>query len=454
MATSIIALPPSCRTPPPRFMSVPAPHARRVRASPQPPSVDEEMRGVRAGTIVFLGIAAGNLGNYLFHFTSARLLGPASYGDVASLVALVGLISLPLVGVQVAVARYVAGFLEARAQTSIALLFSKGLRLSLALGIVIALVFGVIAVPLSNFLGIDSLVAVLLMALVAVPSCVSPVVWGLAQGLQRFVLFSASIGIGPALRPILAAILLATGFGVAGAMGATLIAAIVGVTVPLVILRGWITRDRNQSSPVPRREVARYLIPAMVGVLSITSLTTVDVIAAKAALSDHDAGLYGSASLIGRVILYLPAAIVLVLLPKVAAREAAGRESRDVLVKSLLVTIGFCVTATVTYALAPRLLVFLAFGSSFEDAAGLLWMFALAMSGYAILNVLLAYHLGRGANRLSFLLLVGALVQIVLFAAFHGSPEQLLAIDIAVAIALLVAHETFVMRTLAARPAP
>jgi O-antigen/teichoic acid export membrane protein len=405
------------------------------------------MRGVRAGTIVFLGIAAGNVGNYLFHFTSARLLGPASYSDVASLVAVIGLISLPLVGVQVAVARYVAGFLEARAQTSIALLFSKSLRLSLALGIVVTLILCAVSIPLSNFLGIESLVAVLLTALVAVPSFISPVVWGLAQGLQRFVLFAVSIGIGPAMRPILTAILLATGFGVAGAMASTLVAAVVGVMLPLVLLRRWIAHDTRHPGPVPRSEVARYLTPAIVGVLSITSLTTVDVIAAKAVLSDHTAGLYGSASLIGRVILYLPAAIVLVLLPKVAAREAAGRESRDVLMKSLLVTIGFCVAATVTYAVAPKLVVFLAFGSSFEEAAGLLWMFAVAMSGYAVLNVLLAYHLGRGANRMSFVLLVGALVQIALFSAFHGSPEQLLAIDIAVAFGLLAVHEVFVMRT-------
>lgn len=408
---------------------------------------------MRAGTIVFLGIAAGNLGNYLFHFASARMLGPSSYGDVASLVALIGLISLPLVGVQVAVARYVAGFVEAGAKSSISLFFSKGLRLTLGAGVLISAVLCGLAFPLSSFLGIDSLAAVVLTASVAAPSVAGPMVWGMAQGLQRFVLFAVSIGIGPAIRPLLAVILLAAGFGVAGAMSATLVAAIAALALPIVVLRGWLTRSTHSQSPVPAREVAAYLVPAMVGVLSITSLTTIDVIVAKAALSDHDAGLYGSASLIGRVILYLPAAIVLVLLPKVAAREAAGRGSRDVLVKSLLVTIGFCAVATVTYAVAPKLLVFLAFGSSFEEAAGLLWMFALAMSGFAILNVLLAYHLGRGANRLSFLLLFGAIAQLLLFAVFHGSPEQLLAIDIALAFALLLAHEVFVMRVIGARAA-
>lgn len=428
-------------------MKVPTPTAEAAPV-PSAPPVAEEMRGVRAGTIVFLGIAAGNLGNYLFHFVSARMLGPASYGDVASLVAVIGLVSLPLVGVQVAVARYVAGFAEGRAESSITLFFSKGLRLAFALGLFLTAALGALAVPMRSFLGIESLLAVVLTALVAAPSVGGPVVWGLAQGLQRFALFAVSIGLGPALRPILAVVFLAIGFGVAGAMGATLIAAIVALVVPLIVLRQWITRDTGRPSPVPGSEVGRYLVPAMVGVLSITSLTTTDVIVAKAVLSDHDAGLYGSASLIGRVILYLPAAIVLVLLPKVAAREAAGRESRDVLMKSLVVTVGFCVIATVTYAVAPKLLVFLAFGSSFEEAAGLLWMFAVAMSGFAVLNVLLAYHLGRGAYRLSFLLLGGAVVQIVLFVAFHGSPEQLLGVDIAVAFALLAAHELLVTRVI------
>jgi O-antigen/teichoic acid export membrane protein len=408
----------------------------------------DDMRGLRAGTIVFLGIAAGNVGNYLFHFTSARFLGPASYGDVASLVAVIGLISLPLVGVQLAVARYVAGFEGSHARSRIALFFSKALRLSVAVGILTAAVLCGLSLPLHEFLGIDSLAAVVFMGLATAPSIVSPVVWGLAQGLQRFTLFSVSIGLGPMIRPVLAAGFLAAGLGVAGAMGATFLAALIATAVPLVLLRRWLTSGTTLPSPVPPRELAGFLVPTMIGVLSITSLTTADVIVAKAALSDHDAGLYGSASLIGRVILYLPAAIVLVLLPKVSAREAAGRGSRDVLLKSLLVTAGFCAAAIVIYAVAPKLLVFLAFGSSFEEAAGLLWMFALAMSGYALLNVLLTYQLARGYYRFSFILLIGALVQLAVFSAFHGSSKQLLVIDISIAFALLAAHEVLVMRVL------
>jgi O-antigen/teichoic acid export membrane protein len=411
------------------------------------PAVVEEMPGVRAGSIVFLGIAAGNVGNYVFHFISARLLGPASYGDVASLVAITGLLSLPLVGVQVAVTRYVAGFAAKGEADSIRLLFIKALRLALAVGVVATAALGILAVPLREFLGIGSTSAVVFTALVTLPAVASPVVWGLAQGLHRFVLFSIAIALGPAVRAVLAGVLLGAGLGVAGAMGATVLATAVAVVVPLIVLRRWLAADRKRPTPIPGPEVVRYLVPVMVGVLSITSLTTIDVIVAKAALSDHDAGLYGSASLIGRVILYLPAAIVLVLLPKVSAREAAGRDSREVLTKSVLVTAAFCALGTAVYAIAPKLVILAAFGSDFEEAAGLLWMFGLAMSGYALLNVLLAYHLARAEYRLSMLLAAGAVVQIALFGAVHGSPEALLTIDIAVAFGLLFAHELLVERS-------
>jgi len=195
---------------------------------------------------------------------------------------------------------------------------------------------------------------------------------------------------------------------------------------------------------ISSREVVAYLVPVLLGVLAITSLSTMDVLFAKGLFTSHTAGLYGGASLVGRVILYLPVAIVFVLLPKVSARTAADRDSLDVLRKSLLVTVAFCLAGIALYAAAPKLLLAIALGSSFGDAAPYLWMFAVAMSGYAVLNVLLAYHLGRGDGRFSWILLGGAVVQIGLFAALHETPRQLLAIDIAIAGALLVAHELFV----------
>ena len=141
----------------------------------------------------------------------------------------------------------------------------------------------------------------------------------------------------------------------------------------------------------------------MIGLLAITSLTTADVIVAKAVFDDHDAGIYGSASLVGRVILYLPAAIVTVLLPKVSARATRGETSGDILAASVGVTVGASALLTLAYAVLPGTVVQLAFGSAYDDAGSLLFLFGIAMSGYALLNVLLIYHLARNATAMSWL---------------------------------------------------
>ena len=63
------------------------------------------------------------------------------------------------------------------------------------------------------------------------------------------------------------------------------------------------------------------------------------------------------------------------------------------------------------------------------------------MTGYALLNVLLVYHLGLERSAFAWLLVTGAVAQIGLFVAFHESPRQLVVVDIGVAIGLLVGHE-------------
>jgi O-antigen/teichoic acid export membrane protein len=176
----------------------------------------------------------------------------------------------------------------------------------------------------------------------------------------------------------------------------------------------------------------------------MTALTSDDVIVAKAALANHAAGIYGSASLVGRVILYLPSAIITVLLPRVAARVAGRQSAEDLLFRSADVTFAVCVMGTLVYAVAGGPITNVAFGSDYDTAAGLLWQFGIAMTGYALLNVLLVYHLGRDDSRMSWLLLGGAITQLVLFAILHGSPHQLIAVDGAVALALIAAHELLI----------
>ena len=107
------------------------------------------------------------------------------------------------------------------------------------------------------------------------------------------------------------------------------------------------------------------------------------------------------------MILYLPVAIVTVLLPSVSARVSRGHSARGLLTNSLLATGAVCLVFTVFYTVFPHLIVRIAFGAKYQGAASLLWMFAIAMSLYSLLNVVLVYRLGHHETRTAWLLLGG-----------------------------------------------
>lgn len=414
-----------------------------MRVADDAVAVPAEMRGVHAGAVVFLGIAAANLGNYVFHLLTARALGPGDYGDVATLTALIGLVSLPLGGVQVYVARRVAHLSALGEQDRVSDFARRALKVAAVAAVALTAIFLLLVPTVSSALSISSRAAVVLTALVTLPAVMTPVVLGVAQGLQRFALLAVGIGVNPVIRIGFVVGFVAVGLGVMEAMTATFLASVTGFVIPTLLLAAVLLRRLPERRATAAGDVLQ-LVPVVGGLLAITLLSTADIAVAKNVFDDHTAGVYGAASLAGRVILYLPAAIVTVLLPKVSARAAANQETDDILAGSVLVTAAFCATATAVYALVPSFVVRIAFGPEFADAAGLLWLFGLVMSMFAILNVLLAYHLGRGSWRLSWLLMAGAAVQLGAFVVLHDSPRQLLTVSLVVGSALLALHEILI----------
>jgi O-antigen/teichoic acid export membrane protein len=415
-----------------------------VNSGPEPTTglpVTRNIRGLHAGLIVLIGIAALNIGNYVFHVIAARRLGPSRYSDLAALITLSGLVSLPLGGVQIWVARHVAQYRAADDADAIRWFARRVGANLLTVGVVATALFLIASWPLQRALGIGSFPAVVLLALTVFPAVVTPLPWGIAQGLERFGTVALAYAIGPVMRLAFVIVAFAAGARVGGAMLATLASMIAALALPTVAVRKWLRRPRDLRRRIPRGDAVRSLLPVMAGLLAITALTSADVIVAKLALPSHQAGIYGTASLVGRVILYLPAAIVTVLLPRVAARVADNRETSDLLGQSVAVTIAFSIVGTCIYAAAGTQIARVAFGAQYSQAAGLLWLFGVAMGFYAVLNVLLIYHLAREHNRMVWLLLGGAGVQMLVFLVHHSSPRELVFVDMVVGAALLVAHE-------------
>jgi O-antigen/teichoic acid export membrane protein len=397
--------------------------------------------------IVFAGIAALNLSNSAFHLVAARYLGPADYSEVVSLLALSGMIGLPLGALQVLVARYVAANAALGRVGAVAGVTHRNLALAGTLSLAVTAALLALTPVIREQLSIDGSLPVILTALIAPPALVVPVLYGLAQGLQRFGALAISMGVGALARVVVLLALLEFGLSVNGALAATLIGSFISLLLPLGLLALWLKQPGSHEDVPSMRELLRAVLPIMVGTLAITSLTTADLIIAKITLSDEDAGIYGSASLIGRLILYVPATIATVLLPKVSGRAAANRGTTDILGASLVVTAVISAAGLVLFLAVPAVIVEASFGASFDDGSSLLGLFGVSMTGYALLNILLMYHLGHGSTQMSWLLLAGAVAQVIGYALLHESGRELLAVGIATSFALLLAHELLIERS-------
>jgi O-antigen/teichoic acid export membrane protein len=423
-----------------------------ITDSTDAPATPKEMRGIFAAGVVLAGVVAVNGGNYAANLISARFLGPAAYGDLVALLALSALVGLPLGALQIFTSRYVARFAAQGDIDATRILARRSVRLTLIGGLALSIALDAAVPVLRSSLGIASTAGIVLVNLLALPNLMTPVVWGVAQGLQRFRVLSTSMAAGTFVRLVFLIPLLAVGAGVPGAVGAALIGGLASLAIPFVALRAWFAAPGGLGERVPRREATTYLVPVAVGILAITSLSSIDVLVAKASFGGATAGVYGSASLIGRLVLYVPTAIVTVLLPKVAARSAAGQATTRLLAVSLAVTVAFGGIAAASYAGLSHFIVSAAFGNKYEAAGSLLWMFAVAMTAYAIMNVFLYYHLGRGNTRVSWFLLAGAIVQGVVYAFFHSTPRELVTASICVGWALVTA-EAIAIITGVLRPA-
>lgn len=392
---------------------------------------------MRAGAIVAAATLVLNLSAYFFNVACIRYLGSRLYGDVAAMLALGAIVALPLGGIQVVLAREVAqlvdpgtaGRLLRRVATGATVIGVGLLGLGLAL-----------LVPIQDLLNIADRETVVAGLSGITLSILAAGLFGVLQGKQRFGWLGAAYGVSGISRVVLVVPALLLGFGAAGALAVTTIAGAFAVALAAFALRDvW----RVHESAIAPHFDSREVLVMFAGWLAFASLTNADIILASYFLTDDEAGVYAAAALVGKAVLYLPAAIVMVLLPKASVRAAAGLSPHKILFASAAVTMLVTLSVTAVLAVVPESLLVWAFGGDFRDSTDLLGWFGLAMSAAALVVVYLSVYFAERNARFPLVVLGAAVAQIVLVSLFHADALSIVLATLACATAVLVVHELF-----------
>ncbi|MEA2359329.1 MAG: hypothetical protein QOI62_2589, partial [Solirubrobacteraceae bacterium] len=216
-------------------------------------------------------------------------------------------------------------------------------------------------------------------------------------------------------RLLCALLLVGAGMGVTGAMLGTPLAFV------LVAIGLEVALHRRIGPIQPAQGVVRSLrgllgdgwVP-IVGLFLLAALQNVDVIVAKHRLAADAAGSYAAAAVAAKAVVWVAIGVGLHLLPEATRRAAAGLDPRPVLLRALGILALVAAPALLVLAVFPDLLLRLAFGPAFTEAAGALVLLGAAMTLFAVTYLTVQYTIALGGTRFLWVLGVVAVAEPIL----------------------------------------
>ncbi|WP_329792435.1 polysaccharide biosynthesis protein [Lentzea sp. DG1S-22] len=355
----------------------------------------------RLDALLITGALLGaNAASYVLTIAAARALAPAVFGELSALLALVVIGVVPAMSLQTVAALRVTS-LGPRPLFGLGLAVSAGMTvLTLAL------------VPLlARLLHLDGPWPVVWLALSLAPLTVLGVLHGLLQGTHRFgalALLVSLEGLGK------------VGGGVTGlwlSPSSTSVLAGTAIGSFLVVLTGW----RLCGGPRPARPAGGPdVLHASQAMLALVLLVNLDLVLARHQLAGQ-AGGYAVGAVVTKIAYWLPQAVGVLVLPRMAVAD----DRRRMLPKALAVCAGLDAFVVAGCALFGPLGVSLIGGSNYHGDSIPLWQFALVGSCLALVQLLLFSRIASGDRRSTVAVWIAVAAEVALITVWlNGSVGQ------------------------------
>jgi O-antigen/teichoic acid export membrane protein len=376
---------------------------------------------LRGSAVYFFGSLLALALGYVYHFAAGRLLGPRDYAPVAAVSSLFFVLLVPGQLVLTATMKWTAALLATGSAGRLHALIVHVRRLAVLATLLGTLLFLVSSPIIATFLAIPVATVIALTPAVALV-LVTSMNRGVIQGEQRFLTLSALLVLDAAVRVACALILISAGLGTGGAVVALGLGMVVSYGVSVIKMP---RLESAAMAPVDSRYLFQFATPVMASVLGMTALYTADVLLVKHFFDAETAGIYGSVSTLGKMVLMATISITGAMFPHFTSLRTRGQSGLQTLAFSSGAIAVFTAGFVLVFAAAPRL-VLLPFGSQFEPAAPYLPAFGLAMGIFSLLNLLVNYLLAVDDRRFVIVLAAAALGEITGIWVFHARLWQVI----------------------------
>lgn len=384
--------------------------------------------------IMIIGSNSANGLNYLYHFIVAKLLKePSLYGELVSLISLIGLLGIIPAALNLVIVKEISSAKnDSEARHLIEWFKAKMFIIALIFSI-LTLIFSPI---ISSFLNINKGSYLLLVSLFILFSLQSGFNRSILQGILKFKEFIVTLLFENGIKLILSILLIYIGLKVYGALLAFLISGFLGWYLTNLFLRYKKAKLTDFSPHI--KSMLKFALPVIIYSAAITSLYTTDVVLVKHYFSAHEAGIYASLSVLGKIIFFATGPISAVMFPLVSKRKSMGQPFKKIFIYSFIMTLIFAAGSLIVYWLFPEFIIRLLYRKEYLGAESLLVWFGIFISLFTLSSLLTNYNLSIGRIKVIFFPVIAALVQIIMIVLFHQTLFTIIIISIVITALLLL----------------
>jgi O-antigen/teichoic acid export membrane protein len=403
----------------------PAPAASRVK------TLKSQLLG---GSLTLLaGSGLVGVTNLVYNVVTARLLGPTGFAHATAVYTILMLISGITLSFQVVCAKYVA---KTSSEEERAAVFSTLHQRSWMAGIGIGLLLFIFRGPLTVYLNLPDPVLISLLALGAAFYIPLGVRRGYIQGIHAFGPLSINFMLEGLVRLGGAFLLILLGFGVRGAILASVLAVVVSYFSALP--------SPGVSSFSFRRIVisGREGLQAIVFFSGQTIINNFDIVLVKHFFPPAAAGFYAAVALVGRLVNMCAWSVVNTMFPVSAGAGDEEHEGSPVLFASLGMVLLILSVLIFSLWMVPNFLWKTLFGAHFAldnygSLAPLLILYAITTGIYSLSSVIITYEMSRKIANTGWVQLAfsGALAIGICF--LHHTLRQVIMVQLVLMVVLL-----------------
>ena len=352
-----------------------------------------------------------------------RLLGPSEYGIFTSIISLLFITSIITGSIQTTSAKYASIYFAQEDNNKIKIFYNLITKRILVISLIIFVLILVFLNKLRLFLKLDSIYPLIFFLVIVIIGILISINRGTLQGIKRFKSLGINMTFEVILKFILGIILVYFGLKTNGAMLGFMVASILAYLIIFLPLKD-ILRKGDEDTSIKGIDLKRFyknISLILLSTIFFSLLAYTDIILVKHFFSSYDTGVYSAAAQIGKIILFFPAAVGVVVFPRLSEKHTKKENTFNTLLKGMAIISFISIIFLIIYFFFPEIVLKIFYGSKFLLASELVFEYGIFMAFVSLISLQIFYFISIGKYWYLIYLFIILVEQITLIWLYHDN---------------------------------